>query len=47
MPQIGQPWGEAAKPEIVAKNTYDTFINTNLEERLREMGLERVVVCVE
>ncbi|MCJ1247665.1 hypothetical protein MMC30_004880 [Trapelia coarctata] len=31
--------------EIVAKNTYDAFINTKLEEILREKGVERVVVC--
>lgn len=45
IPQIARAWGEAGKPEIVAKNTYDAFINTNLEERLREMGVERVVLC--
>lgn len=45
MSQIVRAWEEAGKPEIVGKNTYDAFINTNLEERLREMGVERVVLC--
>ena len=30
---------------IVAKNTYDAFINTNLAELLEEKKVERVVVC--
>ena len=30
---------------IVAKNTYDAFINTNLATLLDERGIERVVVC--
>ena len=30
---------------IVGKNTYDAFINTNLEEILKEGKVERVVVC--
>lgn len=29
----------------VGKNTYDAFINTKLEETLREKEVERVVVC--
>ncbi|KAI1813896.1 Isochorismatase-like protein [Poronia punctata] len=30
---------------IVAKNTYDAFINTNLTEIMESKGIERVVVC--
>lgn len=30
---------------VVGKNTYDAFINTNLEEILKEQNVERVVVC--
>lgn len=29
----------------VQKNTYDAFVNTDLEARLRKAGVERVVVC--
>lgn len=32
-------------PKIVAKNTYDGFINTNLSQILDEAKVERVVVC--
>ncbi|KAK5162850.1 uncharacterized protein LTR77_011107 [Saxophila tyrrhenica] len=31
--------------EIVQKNTYDAFINTDLAERLEKKGVERLVVC--
>ena len=34
-----------SKKDIVAKNTYDAFINTDLEERLRDHLVERVFVC--
>ena len=30
---------------VVAKNTFDAFINTDLHELLQERGIERVVVC--
>jgi nicotinamidase-related amidase len=30
---------------VVAKNTYDAFINTNLDDLLQDYGVERVVVC--
>ena len=30
---------------MVAKNTYDAFINTNLTTLLEDGGIERVVVC--
>lgn len=30
---------------VVAKNTYDAFINTDLDELLKAKGVERVVVC--
>lgn len=35
----------ARNQPIVAKNTYDAFINTNLSQLLDEKGVERVVVC--
>lgn len=30
---------------VVQKNTYDAFVGTDLEERLRALEVERVVVC--
>lgn len=30
---------------MIAKNTYDAFINTNLEDILKEQKVKRVVVC--
>ncbi|KAF2732492.1 Isochorismatase hydrolase [Polyplosphaeria fusca] len=30
---------------IVLKNTYDGFIGTDLKQRLRDLGVERVVIC--
>ncbi|KAI9716147.1 MAG: hypothetical protein M1812_005575 [Candelaria pacifica] len=30
---------------LIGKNTYDAFINTDLEKILKEKGIERVVVC--
>ena len=30
---------------VVAKDTYDAFVNTDLDERLHVGGVERVVVC--
>ena len=30
---------------VVAKNTYDAFINTDLDEMLKELKVERLVVC--
>lgn len=32
-------------PKVIAKNTYDAFINTNLQQALDEAKIERVVVC--
>lgn len=40
MPEIGRRPGE----EVVEKNTYSAFRGTRLEERLREMGVEEVIV---
>lgn len=37
--------GASGWPKVVAKNTYDAFINTNLHELLEEAKTERVVVC--
>ena len=31
--------------EVVAKNTYDAFLNTPLEPKLKDANVERVVVC--
>ncbi|KAK4988818.1 hypothetical protein LTR50_003663 [Elasticomyces elasticus] len=42
MPQIEKL---AKNKPIVAKNTYDAFVNTNLDRMLRDMEVERVVVC--
>lgn len=44
MPDIEQ-LAELGKLPIVAKNTYDAFLNTNLNELLKECKVERVVVC--
>jgi len=30
---------------VLPKNTYDAFVNTNLDDILREKGVERVLVC--
>ena len=32
-------------PTVIAKNTYDAFLNTTLSERLEKLRVERVVVC--
>ncbi|XP_065864563.1 nicotinamidase 2-like [Euphorbia lathyris] len=34
----------AGKDEVVEKSTYSAFVNTGLEERLKEMGVEEVIV---
>jgi nicotinamidase-related amidase len=44
MPEI-EDARKDGKGETVFKNSYDAFVNTDLEERLRSMGAERVVVC--
>ncbi|KAI0893574.1 Isochorismatase hydrolase [Annulohypoxylon nitens] len=31
--------------QTMRKNTYDAFVNTDLDERLRSMKVERVVIC--
>ncbi|KAK5083342.1 hypothetical protein LTR70_008179 [Exophiala xenobiotica] len=36
--------GASGWPKVVAKNTYDAFINTNLDQILREANVERTVV---
>lgn len=33
------------KSPVVAKNTYDAFVNTNLTDLLEEHEIERVVIC--
>jgi len=42
LPEIKALSGDS---EIVAKNTYDAFINTDLEGILRGKGVKKVVVC--
>lgn len=32
-------------PKVVAKNTYDAFINTSLDQILKDAKVERAVVC--
>ncbi|KAK9779978.1 putative Isochorismatase-like domain-containing protein [Seiridium cardinale] len=41
------PWVKKSVGEspIVAKNTYDAFVNTNLPELLEKDGVERLVIC--
>lgn len=36
---------DAESARVVAKNTYDAFINTNLQQLLDNDKVERVVVC--
>jgi len=42
LPEIKQ---EAEGQVVVAKNTYDAFINTDLTQILHEKNVERIVVC--
>ena len=44
IPAIESAWQAAGSPEIIHKNTYDAFINTDLEARLRSSHIGRVVV---
>lgn len=44
MPEI-EATKNAGMSETVFKNTYDAFINTDLEVKLRRIGAERVIVC--
>ncbi|GLT45682.1 hypothetical protein SLA2020_194960 [Shorea laevis] len=41
IPEIGQL---AAADEVVEKNTYSAFMNTDLQERLAEKGVKEVIV---
>ncbi|KAK4996149.1 hypothetical protein LTR66_004175 [Elasticomyces elasticus] len=43
--QLVRKWGPDGSIAKVAKNTYDAFINTDLDQMLRDMEVERVVVC--
>jgi nicotinamidase-related amidase len=53
MPEIAKLVGSAEEPTspstnssiVVAKNTYDAFINTNLASVLEQEHVERVVIC--
>lgn len=40
-----QTLADSSPSSIVAKNTYDAFINTNLSTILEEGGIERLVIC--
>ena len=42
LPQI---WKMAKDSPVVAKNTYDAFIDTDLDAVLHERGVQRVLVC--
>ena len=42
IPEIKRSSGDAP---IIQKNTYDAFINTDLEQVLKERNVQRVVVC--
>ena len=42
MPKIAEKCSEG---EVIPKNTYDAFINTSLESKLRDAGIKSVVVC--
>ena len=42
LPEIGQ---ETKGQTVIAKNTYDAFINTNLAQELEQRKVEKVVVC--
>ena len=45
IPEIAAAAAKGKKKAIVAKNTYDAFINTDLDAILRRDEVERVVVC--
>jgi len=47
MPEIEKAWKAVGgdKIPIISKNTYDAFINTDLDSVLHKKGIERVVVC--
>ncbi|KAI4123979.1 MAG: hypothetical protein LQ347_005912 [Umbilicaria vellea] len=45
LPEMKTASSEDGCVTLVGKNTYDAFINTNLEQLLRERAVERVVVC--
>jgi nicotinamidase-related amidase len=44
IPEIEKAWEAGGKEKIIAKNTYDAFMNTDLEDVLKGKGVERVVV---
>lgn len=47
MPDVEKAWKAAGgeRTPIVPKNTYDAFLNTNLEEVLKEENIARVIIC--
>ena len=45
IPSVKKTWEAAGCPPIIAKNTYDAFINTSLADVLEENGVDRVVVA--
>lgn len=42
---IAEAEKKGEKVEVVEKNTYSAFQKTGLEEKLKEMGVEEVIVC--
>ena len=42
LPEIEE---QVQRSPVVAKNTYDAFINTNLDELLQEQSIARVIIC--
>ncbi|CAO2814055.1 unnamed protein product [Amaranthus hypochondriacus] len=42
---IGEAEKKGEKVEVVKKNTYSAFQKTGLEEKLKELGVEEVIVC--
>ncbi|SLM36799.1 Isochorismatase-like [Lasallia pustulata] len=45
LPEMKKAAAQQGAATLVGKNTYDAFINTDLEQMLRERGVQRVVVC--
>jgi len=45
LPKLNSPPETAEFPQLVAKNTYDAFVNTDLATLLESARVERVIVC--
>jgi nicotinamidase-related amidase len=44
IPEVEDIWKKAGETSIIQKNTYDAFLNTDLEARLEKEGIERVII---